>query len=868
MPSIKEKLTCLPGDVPSAAAQAEVFVMPATPGQARFWLLNRMRSDNCALNIAIAWTCRGKLDRDVMATALVELVHRHESLRTTFEEAGGGLSQLIHPSIEVPLPFDDLHLLSKEMRQQRRAAITMEHARIRMDLEKGPLFLVRLMQMDVDEHILLLTMHHSISDGWSNGVMLRDFAVIYDGLMRGVPPNLPDLPIQFGDYAVWLDEWRNGEEAAKSRDYWHRTIRGNFTELRVRPDFTDADADGNGEIETYLLTPELAQHVQDFCAVRGVTSYMLMLAVYAAMLHRLTGQRDFLIGTPSANRQSGTENLIGLFLNPQVIRIQIGKEDSLGALLEQVQKWTLGALDHVNFPFQMLDDEEFYMQPQNQLDYQVYFLFEKAFMRPYQTPSLDVDPLRSVSPGLMFDLVLSIVERAEGPRLQLEYNPKRFRVSTMQNMLRLYLAVLDTMLSNADNLVGGSMQGQQERLLNVSSNGKAGSEIAYQDASLNSHKNAASSKSTSFVGKKKEKFLAPRDVLEMQIARIWETAMGLSSLSVQDSFFDLGGKSLAAMRIVSRINKIYSLDFGLAALFSGSTVERMAELVRKRLAANSSSSIVPMHPTGSAAPLFIIHGAGGNIIRFYQLAMLVGTDHPIYGIQAQSLLADQPALLRLEDQAAFYLAEIREIQPKGPYYFLGYSYGGTVAFEIAQQLHALGEQVELLGMLDSWQRGCMVMVQKKDSVRAQLDRRIERFVGNFVSLSLREKVAYLQQKLFTRTLRRLYMAAAALGFRSVPSFMKSADDISWVAAMNYRPRPWTGPITLFRATVQPDPRLPQDLGWTPLAEDGIELYELPGDHDLVFREPNIQVLAAQLRARLERSDAAEVRLDEPAVIAK
>jgi thioesterase domain-containing protein/acyl carrier protein len=362
--------------------------------------------------------------------------------------------------------------------------------------------------------------------------------------------------------------------------------------------------------------------------------------------------------------------------------------------------------------------------------------------------------------------------------------------------------------------------------------------------------------------------VAPRDPLELQIAGIWETAMGLRDISVRDSFFDLGGQSLAAMRIVSRINKTYSLEFGLAVLFSGYTVERMAELVRKRLAANCNSSIVPMHPSGSAAPLFIIHGAGGNIIRFYHLAALVGTDHPIYGIQAQSLLAGEPALLRLEDQAAFYLAEIREIQPKGPYYFLGYSYGGTVAFEIAQQLHALGEQVELLGMLDSRQRDCMVMVRKKDSVLEQLDRRIARFVGNFVSLSLREKVDYLRDKLFTRTLRRLYMAAAALGFRSVPSFMKSADDISWVAAMNYRPRPWTGPIALFRASVQPDPRLPQDLGWTPLAEGGIELYELPGDHDLVFREPNIQVLAAQLRNRLERSDAAEVHLSEPAVSAK
>jgi thioesterase domain-containing protein len=298
----------------------------------------------------------------------------------------------------------------------------------------------------------------------------------------------------------------------------------------------------------------------------------------------------------------------------------------------------------------------------------------------------------------------------------------------------------------------------------------------------------------------------------------------------------------------------------------------MAELVRKRLAANASSSIVAMQPNGSAAPLFIIHGASGNIIRFYQLAMLVGTDHPIYGIQAQSLLAGQSALLRLEDQAAYYLAEIREIQPKGPYFFLGYSFGGTVALEIAHQLLALGERVELLGMLDSRQRDCIVVAQRQDSVRTRLDRRITRFLGNLGSLSLRERIAYLWEKLYTRTLRRIYTLAAALGFRSVPSFMKSTDDITWVAAMNYRPCPWPGSVTLFRASVQPDPRLPLDLGWTPFAEGGVEVYELPDDHDLIFREPNIQVLASQLRARLEKSDlerpdAAEVRAHEPAACA-
>lgn len=831
----------------TATSEPDIFVMPATPCQFRFWLLDSMHHGNHALNMPLAWNCRGKLDTDVAAAALAELVRRHESLRTTFEMVNGKLCQVIHPAIEaaaMPLPVEDLRHLPKEERQQQASAIILQHARIQMDMKEGPLFFARAIQMGADEHILLLTIHHSVCDGWSNGVIIRDFAAIYDGLMRRVPAGLPELPIQYGDYAVWLDEWRRGKESAQYMKYWRETLGGSFTPLRIRRDFAGDRGEELGDIETLLLPGELTQEARDFCAAHGITLYMLLLAVYAMTLHQLTGQGDILIGTPCANRRQETVDLIGPFSNPQVIRVRFEKGESLGKVVERVRDWTLGAMAHQILPFEDLNDDEFFSRAENQISLQVYFIYQKAFMQAQHTPFLEIVPLRSVSPGTTFDLLLSIVERAEGPRLQLEYNPRHFSVSTIQQILKRYLLVLKTTLSDLESPVGEAMEleGREQQL---------------QAASLAGPDNTT--KRT--CGQSRDSELNT-DSPEFQIAEIWKSAMGLKSLSHNDSFFDLGGRSLAAMRIVSRINKTYSLDFGLATLFSAPTVARMAELVKKRLSANVSSSIVAMQPHGSAEPLFIIHGAGGNIIRFYQLAMLVGTEHPIYGIQAQSLLAGKPALLRVEDQAAFYLAEIREIQPKGPYYFLGYSYGGTIALEIAHQLRSLGERVELLGMLDSRQRNCIVVARQNDSLLVQMDRRIARFVGNLSDLSLGEKIDYLWRKLYTRTLRRIYSLAVAFGYRSVPSFMKSTDDITWVAAMNYQPRPWPGQVTLFRTAVQPDPRLPMDLGWTPLAQGGIEMYELPGDHDLVFREPDIQVLAAQLRACLEKSVAAGIRESE------
>jgi thioesterase domain-containing protein len=843
----------------TAEAVADIFVMPATPSQLRFWWLHRMRPGNHALNMPLAWTCRGTLDHDVATAALAELVRRHESLRTTFEVVDGNLSQVIHPTSEVALPVEDLSHLPQEERQQQADLIIQREARIQMDMEKGPLVFARLIQMGSDEHIFLVTIHHSVCDGWSNGVVLRDFAALYDSQVRHVPSKLPELPIQFGDYAVWLDQWRQGPEQGESLEYWRKTLAGEFTPLRIQRDLPGGGAEERGEIETLLLSPDRVKRAREFCAARGVTLYMLLLSVYAAMLYRLTGQGDIVIGTPCANRRTGTEDLIGPFSNPQVIRMRVKKGDDLGMILESVRNWTLGAVAHQDLPFEDLNEDEFFSREENQIPLQVYFIYQKAFMQAQHTPSLDIVPLRSVSPGTMFDLLLSIVERTEGPRLQLEYNPGFFRVATIQRILRLYLRILETFLSNLESRVEEASVADETGLQTAAS-GEAPRRTVEPSGDQNGHVGASLSSGDPAAGK----HVAPRDALELQIAGIWETAMGLRSLSIQDSFFDLGGRSLAAMRIIRQINRTYAVDFGLATLFSGNTIEKMAELIRKRLSANTSSSIVPMQPRGSAAPLFIIHGAGGNIIRFYQLATLVGTDHPIYGIQAQSLLSGQRGLLRLEDQAAYYLDEIKKIQPKGPYYFLGYSFGGTTAFEIAHQLHAQGERVELLGMLDSRQRDYMALMQRKDSVRTRFDRRIARFLGNFMPLSFKQKANYLREKFFTRSLRRFYMVALALNFHSVPSFLKSTEEISWVAAINYRPRPWLGPVTLFRASAQPDPRLPWDLGWTPLAEGGVEVYELPGDHDLVFREENIRVLAEQLRARLELSDAAVARRNDPA----
>ena len=361
----------------------------------------------------------------------------------------------------------------------------------------------------------------------------------------------------------------------------------------------------------------------------------------------------------------------------------------------------------------------------------------------------------------------------------------------------------------------------------------------------------------------------PRDFYERRLAEIWEQLLETRPIGIRSSFFDIGGHSLLAITLFGMIEKSFSRSMPVATIFTSPTIEQLATILRgqpiegtqsaiegaQHIAA-SRSSIVPIKSDGADAPLFLIHGGQGRIVGFYELAIQTGTDHPIYGIQAESLLPGQSAHLRIEDQAARYLSEMRRIQPKGPYYLFGYCYGGLVAYEIAHQLLALGERVAFLGILDAAQQESVVQVRRDDSWRLRLQRRCSQILDHVNSLPPRRKVSYFPERLLSRILRMIYSVAPSLGVRSVPPFLKSVDDILWVAGRKYAPRPWPGQLTIFRASSQTEHRIPPDMGWAALVKEGLEIIEVPGDHFNVFSKENVNVLADRLREQLELSDCA------------
>jgi amino acid adenylation domain-containing protein len=363
-------------------------------------------------------------------------------------------------------------------------------------------------------------------------------------------------------------------------------------------------------------------------------------------------------------------------------------------------------------------------------------------------------------------------------------------------------------------------------------------------------------------------YIAPRTPIEKALAEIWCKVLGLKQVGVRDNFFDLGGHSFRAMRLIGEVDKSLNQKLFVAVFFQNPTIEGMAKVLQEsgqtrsksRSKPSRSSYIVPIRPEGSTPPLLLLHGVGGRILGFHELVRHLEPSQRVYGIEY--VISDsESARLSLEALAAGYIQEIRNVQPKGsPYYLLGYSFGGLLAFEIAQQLIATGHTVGFLGMLDTALMNGVDVQAAPHSLIETTRRRVKAlnslarrvFQGPDRLHNIRDEASEKIGNLTARIRARIYARLSALG-RPIPKVLEHPYAVNWFAASRYQPHFYPGCVTLFRAASGEgavDEQYGHDLGWKPLAGGGVEVHEIPGTHHGIIREPNVQLLARKLTACL------------------
>ncbi len=431
--------------------------LPLSYAQQRLWFLAQMEGISEVYHISFGVRLFGKLDRQALKLAFDGLVQRHEALRTTFAVVDGEAVQRIAAVEESHFSLRDHDLRKQADAELRVRQLIEEEAHASFDLEAGPLIRGRLIRQGEDESTLLVTMHHIVSDGWSLGVLLNELSLLYGAFIRGEADPLPELSVQYPDYAVWQRNWMQGEILSQQGEYWKTTLAGAPTLLELAADHVrPAEQQYAGAWCDVLLDETLTAGLKELSKQHGATLYMTLLTGWAALLGRLSGQQDILIGSPVANRRQGElEGLIGFFVNTLVLRADLSGRPQVGELLGRVKSKALGAQQHQDIPFEQVVE---LLQPERSLAhsplFQVMFAWQNA-----PKGALDLVGLKTVwlemAPHRVarFDLTVSLWEMDERIAGGVEYSTALFEKATIERYMGYWRRILEGMVAGNSQIV-------------------------------------------------------------------------------------------------------------------------------------------------------------------------------------------------------------------------------------------------------------------------------------------------------------------------------------------------------------------------------------------------------------------------------
>ncbi|MCP4415139.1 MAG: SDR family NAD(P)-dependent oxidoreductase, partial [Chloroflexi bacterium] len=333
----------------------EIYTFPVSFAQQRLWFVDQLDPGKAVYNIPYHHQTRwkGALNVPALEYALVELVARHEPLRTTFMVDDGEPVQVIRAKVNTSLPVIDLTHLQADEQAAEVDRIINEEARHTFDLGEGPLFYAKLLKLAEDDHVFIFMVHHITVDASSLDIMAEELAAFYEAFIAGKEADIPELPLQYADFVIWQREWMQGNVEKEQLDYWKKQLGGQLPVLELPTDRPRPKRQqNNGSWEWFRMPPALGQQIRDFSRGRGVSLYMTMLAGFKALMHRYSGQDEIIVSSPTANRtQPELEKLIAFFINPVVLRSSFADNPTFGDYLKTVRKIAMGAFAHQELPF-------------------------------------------------------------------------------------------------------------------------------------------------------------------------------------------------------------------------------------------------------------------------------------------------------------------------------------------------------------------------------------------------------------------------------------------------------------------------------------------------------------------------------------
>ena len=811
---------------------------PLSPSQ-QGMLLESLSAQGSGIHIEQALLrLDGTLDLSALERTWQQIIQRHPILRTGFIWVG--LSeplQFVLSQITVTIEQHDWQHLSMAEQETQIETYLQRDRTCGFDLTQAPLIRLTLFQTGTQSHQLLWTFHHILMDGWSAPLVLNEVQEFYTAESTRQALHLsPTRP--YREYIAWLQR----QDKTQASAFWRARLQG-FTQptpLRMK---LDGEANKTPEKaygeEEALLSAAATERLEAWTRRHQLLLNTSVQGAWALLLSRYSGQSDVLFGATVSGRPpeiAGIEFMVGLFINTLPIRVQVDALAAPHAWLERIQ-----AQNFARQPYSYCGTAEVHRWsdlPDGFPLYESLLVFQNYPVDPSSSPAPEAQSLAityadGVGAQTNYALTLMAVPDRESNQLGFRavYDHSAFESAHVRQILAHLLTLLEQL----------PQQDTVKALLESIHEAQVHSVQQYQPQSL------------------RETFVAPRDLLEVQLAQIWAEMLGCP-VGVTDNFFDLGGHSLLVITLREDIQRHFAVTLPLVALFEHPTIEQLATLIDRQQERGAvgmpPSSLVAIQPHGQKRPFFCVPGSSGFASYFGELARHLGASQPFYGFQARGLDGESEPHSSIEEMAAHYIENLQRVQAQGPYLLGGHSFGAFVAFEMAQQLIKAGEEVprlvifdtvphkQQLGDLDISQTNVLFELAYQEEIFS--DKKLNVSYQHLLSLSPDEQFDYVLDILKEANL--LPPRADIKLLRGITKVIQNSGEIT------YTPQDVVSvPVTLLRA--RDEQRLWTDieepaLGWREFMGDAVELYFVPGDHNSMMKAPHVQTLAKKVSASL------------------
>jgi thioesterase domain-containing protein/NRPS condensation-like uncharacterized protein/acyl carrier protein len=834
---------------PLQASPSQENSAPMSFNQERLWLLAELNPQTSAYNLPFVFRLQSHLNESILEQALQILVDRHEILRTTFTKTTSGQAiQKVSPRPEKILQcighLDTIDRVGERSRTPPIKEFITTEIVAPFNLATGPLFRAKLLIVDRQNSILILNFHHIIFDGWSEGILLHEISVIYNALSNCQDLSLPLLPIQYQDFSIWQRQCLQGDFLRVLKTYWQNTLGGNLTQLPLPTDYPPPSEPIRGSAaEKIHLPAPLVSNLKTLARQERATLFQTLLSAFEVLLYHYTERSDISICTPMANRnRHELKGLIGYFVNLLVLRTDLTGSPSFREILGRVKQSASGASAYQDLPVQELVT---CMEGDSAILSQVLFALQNTPQNQLRLSEVTVERLEVDNGRADFDLFLSLTTEADEIQGVLKYNTDLFQASTIALLLQRYLQILGAAIANPDTSIDELLlldPDERQRLAKM-------------------RQTAIESKAIT-----PNPYVAPHNESEEKLATLWQTILNISPIGIQDNFFEMGGRSLAAVQLLTQVEQIFQRKIPLSQIFQAPTIERMAALLNAKETLEKPTTIVAFNAAGHKPPLFCIHSVEPSILHYLNVAHYLDRDRPFYGIQPPALSGDDRYLFEtIEEMATYYVKEIIALEPHGPYYLVGHSMGGVIAYEIAGQLQQQGHAVAFLGLLDTYAPGHQL--REGSTTKSSIPYQIYIHLLNLSKVKLNRKIGYVIErskriipKFIWDNLNKSALAICETSENALPEIYENLPIYQQIKLAHYAAydayspsSQYQGALTLLRAIERPA-NIPYetDLGWHSVATGAIEIHETPGHHNSMVHEPNVETLARLLQNLLDR----------------